>query len=54
MRSFCLGLREDPTEAGVGVKTIFPVFVRDAGMFAQVRLRQSKRGTRHEAEGRAR
>ncbi|MFC5744905.1 SDR family NAD(P)-dependent oxidoreductase [Actinomadura rugatobispora] len=34
MRGFALGLREDLREHGVGVSTVFPGFIRDAGMFA--------------------
>jgi short-subunit dehydrogenase len=34
MRGFALALREDLRGAGVGVSTIFPGFIRDAGMFA--------------------
>jgi short-subunit dehydrogenase len=34
MRGFALGLREDLRPHGVGVSTIFPGFIRDAGMFA--------------------
>jgi uncharacterized protein len=33
MRGFALGLREDLHGTGVGVSTIFPGFIRDAGMF---------------------
>jgi short-subunit dehydrogenase len=33
LRGFALGLREDLRAAGVGVSTIFPGFIRDAGMF---------------------
>jgi len=33
LRGFSLGLREDLRGAGVGVSTVFPGFVRDAGMF---------------------
>jgi short-subunit dehydrogenase len=33
LRGFALGLREDLRDAGVGVSTVFPGFVRDAGMF---------------------
>jgi short-subunit dehydrogenase len=41
LRGFALGAREDLREHGVGVSTIFPGFIRDAGMFADagVRLR---------------
>ncbi|MCW2942199.1 MAG: hypothetical protein JWN00_5184 [Actinomycetia bacterium] len=34
MRGFALALREDLRPSGVGVSTIFPGFIRDAGMFA--------------------
>jgi len=34
LRGFALGLREDLHGTGVGVTTIFPGFIRDAGMFA--------------------
>lgn len=34
LRGFSLGLREDLRRHGVGVTTIFPGFIRDAGMFA--------------------
>jgi short-subunit dehydrogenase len=34
LRGFALGLREDLWGSGVGVSTIFPGFIRDAGMFA--------------------
>lgn len=33
MRGFAMGLREDLYGTGVGVSTIFPGFIRDAGMF---------------------
>jgi short-subunit dehydrogenase len=33
MRGFAMGLREDLHGTGVGVSTIFPGFIRDAGMF---------------------
>ncbi|MBK7399412.1 MAG: SDR family NAD(P)-dependent oxidoreductase [Myxococcales bacterium] len=33
MRGFALGLRDDLHGTGVGVSTIFPGFIRDAGMF---------------------
>ena len=33
MRGFALGLREDLLDTGVGVTTVFPGFIRDAGMF---------------------
>jgi short-subunit dehydrogenase len=35
LRGFSLGLREDLRPHGVGVSTIFPGFIRDAGMFAE-------------------
>ncbi|HEU5025103.1 MAG TPA: SDR family NAD(P)-dependent oxidoreductase [Spirillospora sp.] len=34
MRGFALALREDMRPRGVGVSTVFPGFIRDAGMFA--------------------
>ena len=34
LRGFSLGLREDLRPHGVGVTTVFPGFIRDAGMFA--------------------
>jgi short-subunit dehydrogenase len=34
LRGFALGLREDLHGTGVGVSTIFPGFIRNAGMFA--------------------
>jgi short-subunit dehydrogenase len=34
LRGFALGLRQDLAPAGVGVSTVFPGFIRDAGMFA--------------------
>jgi uncharacterized protein len=33
LRGFALGLREDLRDRGVGVSTVFPGFIRDAGMF---------------------
>jgi short-subunit dehydrogenase len=33
VRGFALGLREDLVGTGVGVTTVFPGFIRDAGMF---------------------
>lgn len=39
MRGFALCLREDLAPAGVGVSTIFPGFIRDAGMFAKAGVR---------------
>lgn len=38
MRGFALSLREDLRSSGVGVSTIFPGFIRDAGMFAKARV----------------
>jgi short-subunit dehydrogenase len=38
LRGFALGLREDLRESGVGVSTVFPGFIRDAGMFADSRV----------------
>lgn len=35
MRGFALGLREDLRDRGVGVSTVFPGFIRGAGMFAE-------------------
>ncbi|MDL4773504.1 SDR family NAD(P)-dependent oxidoreductase [Actinomadura xylanilytica] len=39
MRGFALALREDMRPHGVGVSTVFPGFIRDAGMFADARVR---------------
>jgi short-subunit dehydrogenase len=33
MRGYALGMREDLVGSGVGVTTVFPGFIRDAGMF---------------------
>jgi uncharacterized protein len=33
LRGFALGLREDLRDSGVGVSTVFPGFISDAGMF---------------------
>jgi short-subunit dehydrogenase len=33
VRGFALGLRDDLHEHGIGVSTVFPGFIRDAGMF---------------------
>jgi short-subunit dehydrogenase len=33
LRGFAMGLREDLRPRGIGVSTIFPGFIRDAGMF---------------------
>ena len=35
LRGFALGLREDLHGSGVGVTTVFPGFISDAGMFAE-------------------
>ncbi len=35
MRGFAQSLREDMRPRGVGVSTVFPGFIRDAGMFAE-------------------
>ncbi|MDO8185354.1 SDR family NAD(P)-dependent oxidoreductase [Conexibacter sp. JD483] len=35
LRGFALALRADLRDQGVGVSTVFPGFVRDAGMFAE-------------------
>lgn len=35
LRGFASALRQDLWETGVGVSTVFPGFIRDAGMFAQ-------------------
>lgn len=35
LRGFALALREDLRDRGVGVSTVFPGFIRDAGMFAE-------------------
>ncbi len=35
IRGFALGIREDLRSDGVGVSTVFPGFIRDAGMFAE-------------------
>jgi short-subunit dehydrogenase len=38
LRGFALGLREDLHGTGVGVTTIFPGFISDAGMFADTKV----------------
>ena len=38
LRGFALGLREDMRPHGVGVSTVLPGFIRDAGMFAEARV----------------
>ena len=39
LRGFALGARADLAEHGIGVSTIFPGFISDAGMFADTGLR---------------
>lgn len=39
MRGFALSLREDLRGSGVSVSTIFPGFIRDAGMFAKTKVK---------------
>jgi uncharacterized protein len=47
IRGFALSLREDLRPSGVGVSTIFPGFIRDAGMWANAGARLPARvGTR--------
>ena len=38
MRGFATGLRDDLRDDGVGVSTIFPGFISDAGMFAEAEV----------------
>jgi short-subunit dehydrogenase len=38
LRGFALGLRADLQPHGVGVSTVFPGFIRDAGMFADAEM----------------
>jgi uncharacterized protein len=38
VRAFAAGLREDLHGTGVGVTTVFPGFISDAGMFAEARV----------------
>ncbi|XRQ07346.1 SDR family NAD(P)-dependent oxidoreductase [Actinomadura welshii] len=38
LRGFALALREDMRPHGVGVSTVFPGFIRDAGMFADANV----------------
>lgn len=38
MRGFALAVREDLRPHGVGVSTVFPGFIRDAGMFADANV----------------
>lgn len=46
LRGFALGLREDLREHGVGVSTVFPGPIRDAGMIADTDVRLPRIGTR--------
>jgi short-subunit dehydrogenase len=47
IRGFALGLREDLHASGVGVSTVFPGFIRDAGLFADSGVKLPPRvGTR--------
>jgi short-subunit dehydrogenase len=39
VRGFAMGLREDLRPRGVGVSTVFPGFIRDAGMFHDANTR---------------
>ena len=39
LRGFSLALRADLHGTGVGISTIFPTFIRDAGMFAQANVK---------------
>ncbi len=39
LRGFARGMREDLRDHGVGVSTVFPGFIRDAGMFAEAGVR---------------
>lgn len=51
LRGFSLGLREDLYGTGVGVTTIFPGFIRDAGMFADTKVTLPRgAGTRSPAQ----
>jgi short-subunit dehydrogenase len=51
MRGFALGLREDMRPHGVGVSTVFPGFIRDAGMFAEAGVKLPRGvGTRTPAD----
>jgi short-subunit dehydrogenase len=38
LRGFALGIREDLRPHGIGVSTVLPGFIRDAGMFADARI----------------
>ncbi len=42
LRGFSLGLRGDLAPLGVGVTTVFPGFIRDAGMFASTGVKLPK------------
>jgi short-subunit dehydrogenase len=51
LRGFALGLREDLRPHGVGVSTILPGFIRDAGMFADAGIELPRGvGTRSPAD----
>ncbi len=52
MRGFALALRGDLEPHGVGVSTIFPGFIRDAGMFARREGRAPRRGGHPQPRGR--
>ncbi len=39
LRGFALGLREDLRPHGVGVSVVLPAFIREAGMFADARVK---------------
>lgn len=42
LRGFAFGLREDLRESGVGVTTVFPGFISEAGMFADAEIELPK------------
>jgi short-subunit dehydrogenase len=42
LRGFALALREDMRDRGVGVSTVFPGFIRDAGMFHEAEVELPK------------
>jgi short-subunit dehydrogenase len=51
LRGFALGLRVDLRQYGVGVSTILPGFIREAGMFAEASVRLPRGvGTRSPAD----
>lgn len=50
IRGFALGLREDLRPCGIGVSSIFPGPVRDAGMIADSEVRLPRLGTRTSAQ----